>query len=92
MEKISSKEQSSVNFDREVIAREAADTARQLIAEHIDEGLAGDERLAAIVELMKSLSDDNSNRFIVEALAQRVSYEREVQALEDVIDRYPLVA
>ena len=92
MEKISSKENVPVTFDREAVAIEASSAARRLIAEQIDESLVGEERFTAVVELMERFSDDNNNRFVVEALAQRLSYEREVHALENLIARYPLAA
>ncbi len=83
-------EEFETSFDREAIATEAAETARVILSERIDESLRAEERFVSIIELMQELADDNGNRFIVEALAERLSYEKKVLELQTFEDRYPL--
>jgi len=83
-------EEFASGYDREAIAAGAADTARVMIAERIDPSLEAEERFAAIIELMNELAEDNGNRFIVEAIAERLSYEKRVLELQTFEDRYPL--
>lgn len=83
-------EEFETSFDREAIAAEAAETARAMLSERIDESLKAEERFVAIVEIMQELADDNGNRFIVEALAERLSYEKKVLELQTFEDKYPL--
>ena len=77
-------------FDREAVAAEAAATARTMLTEKIPEGLSPEEREQEIKQLMMELAADNGNRFIVEAIAQRLSFEKKALELQEMEDRYPL--
>jgi hypothetical protein len=62
-----------------------------MIAEQITAEVP-EERFAEMVALMQELAEDNGNRFIVEAIAQRLSIEKKAQELQDLEARYPLAA
>lgn len=83
-------EEFASSFDRDAVAVAATETAQVMIAEQIDASLAGEERFAAMVTLMEELAEDNGNRFIVEAMAQRLTYEKKLQELQTVEELYPL--
>lgn len=90
MEKmIQPQEEFAPTFDREAVAVEAAETARKMISERIDTTLQPEERVVAMVDLMQELAEDNGNRFIVEALAQQVSYEKMKQEIQTFAALYP---
>lgn len=79
-------------FDREAIAADAAETARRYVAEKIDATLEAEERFVAMIDLMNELAEDNGNRFIVEAIAQKLTLEKAALELKTLEDRYSLVA
>ncbi|MEN9921913.1 MAG: hypothetical protein RL097_189 [Candidatus Parcubacteria bacterium] len=83
-------EEFASSFDRDAVAVAATETAQVMIAERIDASLAGEERFAAMVTLMEELAEDNGNRFIVEAMAQRLTYEKKLQELQTLEEFYPL--
>lgn len=78
-------------FDREAIVEAAAETAKSLVAERVVAEVP-EERYEEYKELMEELAADNGNRFIVEAIAQRLSLEKAAQELRDLEARYPLAA
>lgn len=63
-------------YDREAVAKEAMHQARELVHERGFEELKGNERFDAVVALMKELAKNNSNRHVVEALAQILTVEK----------------
>lgn len=83
-------EEFASSFDRDAVAVAATETAQVMIAERIDSAMVGEERFAAMVTLMEELAEDNGNRFIVEAMAQRLTYEKKLQELQTIEELYPL--
>ncbi|NCT02085.1 hypothetical protein GW766_02450 [Candidatus Parcubacteria bacterium] len=83
-------EEFETSFNCEAVAEAAAQTAKAMLAERIDSSLEADERFAEIIALMQDLAEDNGNRFIVEAMAARLSYEKKVFELRTLEDYYPL--
>ena len=79
-------------YDREAIAVAAAETAQKMIAERIDAEVQSEERFTEMQSLMQELAEDNGNRFIVEAIAQRLSLEKKALELQDLEAHYPLAA
>ena len=78
-------------FDREAVAAEARQTAKKLIAEHVDESMQPEERENTLQILMEELAEDNGNRFIVEAIAQQRSRDRLVQNVQSFDAVFPHV-
>lgn len=83
-------EEFASSFDRDAVAAAATETAQVMIVERIDSAMVGEERFAAMVTLMEELAEDNGNRFIVEAMAQRLTYEKKLQELQTIEELYPL--
>ena len=82
-------EEFETSFDREAVVADAADGARVMLTERIEREMVGEERFTAIVELMDELAEDNGNRFIVEAMAEQLSYEKKKQELQTFAELYP---
>ena len=81
-----------MGYNREAVASTAAEEAKRLFAEHIDDSLSLIERVEAAKALMTELAEDNKNRHVVEALAQRLSVEVMAHDYQEVTERYPLAA
>ncbi|MEY3784592.1 MAG: hypothetical protein RLZZ230_914 [Candidatus Parcubacteria bacterium] len=80
------------DFNRETIVSEAAKQAELILNERIDSGLSASEREDSIIELMEELAVSNENRFLVEAIAQRLTLERASMNYHSLSAQYPLAA
>lgn len=70
------------SFDRAEVEAGAAETARIMLTDCIDPSLTHEHRFEAISALIEELAEDRGNHFIVEALKERLSYEKALLELE----------
>jgi hypothetical protein len=78
-------------YDRESVRELAAVEAKELIEKEITSEVP-EERFQEMVNLMQELSEDNNNRFIVEAIAQVLTIERKREELDSLEQALPLAA
>jgi hypothetical protein len=79
-------------YDREAKMKMAADSAKELLKEKIDESVVGEARFEPMQALMDELAESNDNRHVVEAIAQIRRLEEAALQQERLAAQYPLAA
>jgi hypothetical protein len=78
-------------FDLREVEVQAAQTARIMLTDCIDPALTHEHRFEAISALIEELVEDKGNHFIVEALRERLSYEKVLLTLEYSDEEFSLM-
>jgi hypothetical protein len=80
-----------IGYDREAIVTASALEAKRLIEESINSSLSMSEWKEAVISLMNKLAEDNTNRHVVEAMAQIITIKEAKSRLQLLNERYPAV-